>query len=73
MKAKNRKQIQKKEYIQKNKAEVIDEKTGTQVLDSVLERDTLNDFLYNAELRQQQFEVLHIFTIIGCKSPQTGD
>lgn len=58
MKSRNRKIVERKQYIVRNKAEDIDEKSGTEVLESCLERNSLNDFLYDAELRQEQFNAV---------------
>ena len=57
VKSRNRKKIEQKEYISEHKAEKIGDKTGKKGLDSMLEIESVSDFLYNAELTQQQFEV----------------
>lgn len=57
VKSKNRKKVQRKEYIQKNGQEQTDFKNSKQKLESVLELDTVSDFLYQAELSQKKFDV----------------
>ena len=61
IKAKNRRKEARKEYIKEHKAEETGVKSGKQALDSMLEIDTVSDFLYNAELNQRKFDVnIHI-------------
>lgn len=57
VKSKNRRKVKRKEYIEKNKSEQVDLRNGKQKLESVLEMDSVADFLYQAELSQKTFDV----------------
>ena len=56
IKAKNRRRVERDEYIKEHRAEeqVV---TGKKALESVLERDTVSDFIYNADINQLKFDV----------------
>ena len=56
IKAKNKQKQEANEYFKNNKAEKI-EKNPKANLASVIERDTLADFMYEAELAQTKFNV----------------
>ena len=59
IKDKNRRKVKRKKYIQENRQELLDSdvRTGKRALHSVLEMDSVSDFLYRAELSQKQFDV----------------
>ena len=57
-KDKNKSSIKKAVYIRAHKQEDANpDAKGKMKLMSVVERDDVNDFLYNAELKQQTFDV----------------
>ena len=57
-KDKNKSSVKKADYIKTHKQEDtgVDTKAKAKLV-SVVERDDVNDFLYNAELKQQKFDV----------------
>lgn len=57
IKAKNRRKVARKAYIKEHRAEETQKVNGKVALESVLEIDTVSDFLYTAELNQLKFDV----------------
>lgn len=56
MKAKNKQKMEARAYFKKHKAEEVELKPKANLV-SVVERDTLAEFMYDAELAQTKFNV----------------